>query len=266
VDFDLGPLVWGYMETSIAAVVSPVALAAAALRTDAAWKPQLPAGADSLARIREDDLAPMLVHPLGAREVKQRRVPCETDLDRVGSSPVSSRRVHIADPLVGTIDAKVVSHATDQFAPGHFKNLSADEQTSRPSFEEFPCGVRVAASSGALFGTPTSVTYEWETRYPHAETLKRTRGAFVQLDRIASTVLRSNAVSSTARQTANPYMPVKPDPTPLAVTDPGRVKIVRRDDLSAVAGVTETLTTTVAADRMNALAGVYGDALQLVTA
>jgi hypothetical protein len=61
-------------------------------------------------------------------------------------------------------------------------------------------------------------------------------------------------------------MPAKPDPAPLAVGDPGRVKIVRRDDLSAVAGVTETLTTTAAADRLNDLAGVYGDALQLVTA
>jgi hypothetical protein len=266
VDFDLGPIEWGDKDTSIAAEVSPVALAAAALRTDAAWKPQLPVGTDSLARFREDDLAPMLVHPLGALEVKQLRVPFETDLDRVGSSPVSSRRVHIADPLVGTIDAKVVSHATDQFAPGHFKNLTADQQTSRPSFEEFPCGVRVAASSGALFGTPTSVTYEWETRYPHAETLTRTRGAFTQLDRVAATVLRSNAVSSNARQAANPYMPAKPEPAPLAVGDPGRVRIVRRDDLSAVAGATETLTTTVAADRLNDLAGVFGDALQLVTA
>lgn len=266
VDFDLGPIEWGDKDTSIAPSVSPVALAAAALRTDAAWKPQLPAGMDTLARFREDDLEPMLVHPLGALEVKQLRVPFETDLDRIGSSPVSSKRVHIADPLVGKFDAKVVSHATDQFAPGHFKNLTVDQQTSRPSFEEFPCGVKVAASSGAVFGTPTSVTYEWETRYPHEAQLTRTRSAFAQLDRVAATVLQSNAVSRSARQAANPYLPPKPDPVPLTVNDPGRVRIVRKDDLSAVAGVTETMTTTVAADRLDDLASVYGDALQLVTA
>jgi len=265
VPFDLGPIEWGDKDESIAPSVSPVALAAGALRADEAWKPQLPAGTDSLARFREDDLAPMLVHPLGALEVKQLRVPFETDLDRIGSSPVSSRRVHIAKPLVGTIDAGVVSHATDQFAPGHFKNLTADQQTTRPSFEEFPCGVRVAASSGALFGSAESVTYEWETRFPHEE-FTGTRSGFAQLDLMSATVLRSNASSSTTRQSANPYLPAQPDPAPLTVGDAGRVRIVRRDDLSVVAGASETMTTTAAADRLDHLATVYGDALQLVAA
>ena len=265
VDFDLGPIAWGDKDESIAASVSPVQLAAAALRTDAAWKPQVPSGADTLARFREDDLAPMLAHPLGALEVKQLRVPFETDLDRVGSSPVTSRRVHIADPRVGSRDANVVSHATDHFAPGHFKNLTEDQQTSRPSFEEFPCGVRVAASNVALFGSSSSVSYEWETRYPH-EQLVSQRSAFAQLNIVAATALRANAVSSAIRQSANPYLPLAPDPAPLAIADAGRVRIVRRDDLSVVAGVTDTMTTTAAAERAAQLVSVYGDSLQLVTA
>ena len=265
VPFDLGPIEWGDKDVSVAAEVSPVMLGAEALRTDAAWKPQLPAGTDMLARFREDDLAPMLVHPLGALEVKQLRVPFETDLDRIGSSPVSSRRVHIADPMVGALEAQVVSHATDQFAPGHFKNLTTDQATSRQSFEEFPCGVRVAASKHAAFGNVTSVTYEWETGYPH-ENFGRGRFAFAQLNLVAATVLRSNAVSSSTRINANPYLPPQPDPVPLAVRDAGRVRIVRRDDLSAVAGVAQTMSTTVAADRLNELATLHGDALQLIAA
>ncbi|MEP6491827.1 MAG: DUF6603 domain-containing protein [bacterium] len=265
VPFDLGPIEWGDKDPAIVVEISPVQIGAAALREDASWKPQLPIGTDTLARFREDDLVSMLVHPLGSLEVKQLRVPFETDLDRVGSSPVTSRRVHIADPLVGELDAEVVSHATDQFAPGHFKNLTTDQQTSRQSFEEFPCGVRVAASKGAVFGSPTSVTYEWETGYPHEE-LVRHRSEFAQLDLVSATVLRSNASSTSTRLTTNPYLPPQPDPAPLAVNNAGRVRIVRRDDLSAVAGVTETMTTTAAADRLNDLASQYGDALQLVSA
>ena len=265
VSFDLGPIEWGEKDELIAPAVSPVQFAAAALRADAAWKPQLPPGTDMLARFREDDLAPMLVHPLGSLEVKQLRVPLETDLDRIGSSPVSSRRVHIADPLVGELDARVVSHATDQFAPGQFKNLTTDEQASRPSFESFPCGVRVAASEGAVFGAATSVSYEWETRYPHEE-FGRHRSSFAQLNLVAASVLRSNAVSSPTRQNVNPYLPPRPDPAPLTLVDPGRMRIVRRDDLGVVTDATGTLNTTIGIDRLRDLAAVYGDALQLVAA
>jgi hypothetical protein len=83
---------------------------------------------------------------------------------------------------------------------------------------------------------------------------------------MSATVLRANAASSSTRQTVNPYLPPRPDPAPLTVADPGRVRIARRDDLSAVAAVTETMTTTQAADLLNELAPVYGDALQLVSA
>ena len=265
VPFELGPIEWGEKDVAPVPAVSPVQVAAEALRADAAWKPQLPAGTDTLARFREDELAPALVHPLGALEVKQLRVPLETDLDRIGSSPVTSRRVHVADPHVGNNAAQVVSHATDQFAPGQFKDLTRDQQTSRPGFEAFPCGIRVAASSGATFGTPSSVTYEWETRYPH-ESFGRQRAAFAQLGIVAAAVLQSNAAAMASRQAANPYMPSQPDPAPLTIADTGRVRIVRRDDLSTVADATETMTTTDAVDRLNALASLHGSALQLMTA
>lgn len=265
VPFDLGPIEWGEKDESIALAVSPVLLAAAALRADAAWKLVLPVGADTLARFREDDLATTLVHPLGALEVKQLLVPFETDLDRIGASPVTSRRVHVADPTVGAADAKVVSHANDQFAPGQFKNLTDDQQTSLPSFEEFPCGVRIAASAGAVSGLSTSVTYQWETGYPH-EAFGRQRSAFAQLDTMAAAVVHANAVSTTTRQTANPYLLPQPDPVPLSIADPGRKRVVRRADLSGVTGATEIMTTTAGLERLGELAALHGDALQLLAA
>ena len=167
VPVDIGPIEWGEHDESIAPPVSPANLAAEALALPEAWTPRLPTGAETLARFSEDTTTPLLVHPFGALEVKQLRVPLETEIDRVGSSPVTSRRVHLADPKIGALDAAAVSHATDFFAPGHFINLTQDQQVSRPSFEEFPCGMKVAASRGAIFGAAMSVTHAWETFYPH---------------------------------------------------------------------------------------------------
>ena len=93
---------WGEPVPLPAPPISPVAEAAQALSDAAAWKPQLPDGLDMLARFREDD-TPLLVHPLGRLELKQLRVPLETTIDRIGPSPVTSRRVHLEQPTFGTL-------------------------------------------------------------------------------------------------------------------------------------------------------------------
>ncbi len=262
VDVDIGPIEWGDHDETVAPPISPAHIAAAALTEVAAWTPQLPPGADSLARFIEDTTTPLLVHPLGALEVKQLRVPLETEIDRIGSSPVTSRRIHLVDPKVGALDAAAVSHAKEFFAPGHFRNLTEDQQTSRVAFEEFPCGIKVAASKGATFGTPMSVTHGWETVYPHEDfgrSIERWK-----LGALAGVALRTNAVALSARQRANPYAP--PTPEPLAVAPAGRVRVLRRDDLTAVGDAAEIMTTTAAESRMSELAAAGVRGLQLVSA
>jgi hypothetical protein len=209
----------------------------------------------------EDTTTPLLVHPLGALVVKQLRVPLETDIDRIGSSPVTSRRIHLVDPKVGTLDAAAVSHATELFAPGHFRNLTEDQQTSRTHFEEFPCGMKLAASKGATSGGPMSVTHAWETVYPH-ESFGRSIAPW-KLGVIAGIALNSNAVALGARQRANPYLP--PGPEPVEVKPAGLVQILRRDDLSAVSSAAEVMNTTIASSRMQELTAELGEALQLVS-
>jgi hypothetical protein len=193
-------------------------------------------------------------------------VPLETVIDRIGSSPVTSRRVNLDEPKFGTLGAQDVSHAKDYFAPGHFLNLSEDQQVSRAHFEEFPCGIRMAARGGVTHGKVMSVAHVWETVYPHEE-FGRHATPFAQLGKVATTVLQNNGVSRAVREKANPYFsPLpSPDPEPYAPRDVGRVGIARRDDLSAVAGVTEWMTTTAAAERIAELAATHGSSLQLVT-
>lgn len=265
VDVDIRPIEWGERDLSTAPALSPLDVVTEALMAKTAWTPQLPAGTDTLARFREDD-APLLVHPLGALEVKQLRVPLETTIDRIGSSPVTARRVHLAEPKIGALAAQAVSHATEQFAPGHFLKMTDDEQASRAHFESFPCGMKVAASDGVVSGPPSSVKYQWETVYPHEEFEKH--APLWNLGALGTVALRSNAVSSGARGRGNPYLPPLPVPAAeaLALGDIGRVRIRRRSDLTAIADLGMTMTTAAAAVRVRELTAQHGADLQMVTA
>jgi hypothetical protein len=241
---------WGERDTSAALPVSATEQVKQALSKDSAWTPQLPSGADSWVRLVEDRATPLLVHPLGALEVKQLSVPLETQIDRIGSSPVTSRRVNLADPTVGGIAAAAVSHATDRFAPSHYFERKGDQAASGPDFEEYPCGMRVVASADALRGAASSVEYAWNTVYPNQDFPSERHPWLVGEYVAAGLVLRHGAVAQAARLRDNPYAPVSTDrvgvgPRPAAVSirDPGVVQLAQRTDLApAQGGATMTYT------------------------
>lgn len=215
-----------------------------------------------LARFIQDD-TPLLLHPLGSLEVKQLKVPMETTIDRIGSSPVTSRRINLADPKVGGLDASAVSHAVDLFAPGHFITMNQDEQASRPDFESFPCGIQVATSAVPLSGPAVELTYAWNTVYPHEDF--EPHRALWALESVAGLAMRSNAVAKAARVNGNPYLG---GVDPVKLGEAGRVTIRRKDDLAPVAGAAgaSAMTTTEAARSLEELAAQRGDALELVAA
>src|SRR5262249_52460702 len=143
---------------------------AGALRGAGAWTTLLPAGTDTLARLVPDDGTELLVHPLGALEARQQKVPLEVEIDRIGSSAGTARRVDLADPQVGDAPAGAVAHAYDAFAPGHFLKLTQDQQATRPDFETFASGMQVTASRTPVYGgdgAAVGVPYAWETVFPH---------------------------------------------------------------------------------------------------
>jgi len=262
VHFDVGPYTWGSKNLEIPASVSPRELVAAALDSDAAWHPQLPSGFDSVVRLVADDITPLLVHPLGALEVKQIKVPLETDIERVGPNPVTARRVFFANPNVGEVPAAAASHATELFAPADFLTLTDDQRLSRQSFEQFPGGARFATDVGPIAPAIDAV-YEWLTIFPHEPALesKLYTQTFVGM---AASVLRTAPVARAARERTNPYL-VAPDPVELL--DPGQVQVRHRDDLGAVANAEGIMTTTAASHVVDTLvhAGVDAADLELVT-
>lgn len=260
---DIGPIEWGDRDTTPQQIASPVALVQQALNDDKAWTTRLPAGSEMIVRLVQDDTTPLLVHPLGALEAKQHQVPLEVTIDRIGSAAVDARRVNLADPKVGDRDAAMVSHATDNFPPGHFIQMSADQQVARPDFEEFPCGLRMAASKGAVHGAATGVVYEWHTVFPPAKNIVRIKW---NMAAIAGVAVRNGAVAAALRQSRNSYMPVRKsvDANVVALNDAGRVSIRRLDDLTRPADTPAVMTTTEAARLMRDLPEGQSNSLQLV--
>ena len=164
--FDVGPFQWGSVNPEIPDPISPLKLVADALQSADAWKPQLPGTFDLVVRLVPDDVTPLLVHPLGALEVKQIKVPLETSIDRVGKNPVTAHRVNFANPKVGVEPAAAASHVTDFFSPADFLTLTDDQRLSRPSFEQFPAGARFAATAAPTPGPGNDTLYEWQTIFP----------------------------------------------------------------------------------------------------
>jgi hypothetical protein len=70
------------------------------------------------------------------------------------------------------------------------------------------------------------------------------------------------------KERVNPYLSrvPGPDPVPFTVEPVGQVRVLRRDDLGAVAGAEKAMTTTAASNLLRELESVGHDSLQLVSA
>ena len=249
IEFDLGPFTWGEEDTSSLPTVSPRALVAEALTDDEAWMPQVPDGADEMVHLLADTTTPLLVHPLGGLEVKQLKVPLETTIERVGKANVSESRINLGSPAVSGVDASVVSHSSDRFAPGQFLKLSDDAQISRPAFETMPAGMRVAATEAHCFGPSSTAAYEWETAFPQLPLPNRI-DRFLMSKIMVKAVMKASPVAKAARLRGNPYATA---PDPVVLGDAAEREVHRADDLTKAAPVQGAVTYTHAVEQMKSL-------------
>jgi Family of unknown function (DUF6603) len=246
-DFDVGPITWGDAESQPVDAVSPAALVADALRKPEAWHGTAPDQGDRVARLRQVEVAnAILVHPLGAFELRQHVVPLETHLDRIGQHPVSEPRVDLGGPTIGALPARAVSETTDRFAPGQFLDLSDDEKLSRPGFESLPSGMRLAGAAADTHTAPVQSVYQWDTVFPHEEALLPLRYPVQFLGLVVPRVLAAGPAARGALQNAQPYG-VKPEP--VGIAESGTVVVRGLRDLQPVAGISSAPMTTTAAAR-----------------
>lgn len=249
VDVDIGPLTWGEPRPSDAPLVDSVVIAAAALQADAAWTPILPPDALQLVRFA-DSGGTRLFHPLGRLEVKQSSVPLETQIDRIGSSPVSAKRVYLGPPKigVGADDAAAVSTVKDRFSPGHFIALQDDQLMARPDFEQMPAGMVVAASARPIFTNDVNAAYAWNTVYPNRPEAVVAKPETWRISLIGKSMLGVSAVANARRATTNPYLVEPPAPAAPVLGDPGLVTVVHRDTLGPLAASLTNVGPTFAAE------------------
>src|SRR6185436_6832202 len=84
----------------------------------------------------------LVVHPLGEVSVRQRVLPLETQLQRLGGQTIAGdRRFTATNAKLGASPiAPKVPQVTDFFAMADYLELSDDQKLSRPAFETLKSG------------------------------------------------------------------------------------------------------------------------------
>ncbi|MFT4013709.1 MAG: FIVAR domain-containing protein [Paracoccus sp. (in: a-proteobacteria)] len=232
IDVDVGPIEWGESRPAPAPQIDPIAAATQALAADNAWAPLLPQGAASVVRLVPADGTP-LYHPMGQIELRQLSVPLETDIDRIGSSRVTHKRINLQAATLGGAAAGAVWPLSDRFPPGHFLDLKDHEILSRPEYEEHASGLGMGAARGASFSAATHAGVAWNTVLPHHDIAPSVSGWL--LGSHAAAILGASA-KMRARDGVNPYLR-REGPVPLRMAERGEVRVVSAETLAIEATI-----------------------------
>jgi hypothetical protein len=267
VSVDVGPFTWGDANNPPPAPAEPRQLVFDALNQNpGAWQAFAPPDADrvvSLAAAEPSDTE-VTVHPLGLFEVRQRAVPLETVLARVGPSPVppGQQRVYIGPPRVGAVLAGAISEVTDLFAPGEFLDLTDDQKLSRPGFEPMPAGARVRPPGETVnVGAARHAELRYETFVCDDDSMRGKRSIGLRdtfFAASAAKALKAGAAGASALRARDRYVTA---PDPITFADAGAVAVVSKSTVAVVPGtVTQTYThaaeETLTADQQLARIGV----------
>lgn len=198
------------------------------------WSAQLPTGGDSfLSLAKIDPGTDVLAHPLGSLTFQQKLVPFELHLDKASGSKIDGANEFSGGALalsqagaptsVGTAAAQTTS---DFFAAAQFIEMSQADRLSKPSFESYPAGYRLASEDfemGTIF--PEDIGYEeadlgappepkLQRRRAADAYLEATHGATMAFGAAGRSVLRDRTLTQPAQSTA-----IKVSPAPVAVAD-----------------------------------------------
>jgi hypothetical protein len=134
-----------------------------------AWRAEPPAGAamavvlSGAATTAADDGS--AVHPLGGLIVRQTVVPLGLSIDRFLNAPVPAQLWQITAVGFAADALATVATVQDEFAPGAFLSLTADDQLSRPDYELLDSGTTLASPGGVAPAAATagSIQDVWVT-------------------------------------------------------------------------------------------------------
>jgi Family of unknown function (DUF6603) len=221
-DEDLGPITWGDEQPPALPKVDALAIVAAALNEDDAWKVSLPEHAAQLVTLAEvDDVAGRIAHPMAGLEVCQTQVPLGVKISHIGSSPVKANMVTIGTPSSSAGEMAAISEARTGFPPGHFFDLEGEKLLARSGFEDLQGGCRMATATTPKLGASAqeNVAYRTYVRDPN-DSLKAalTEWTFA---RLSGAHAAASSIGRAARVSGNPYLAKKPVEPPVSITPHG---------------------------------------------
>jgi hypothetical protein len=143
-------ITWGEARDTTLPPIDVLPLLAAEIDKVEGWQTRLPTGRATLVNLRSlppgDDL---VLHPLGTLFVRQRALPLDVRLDRIGGRQARDGRRFGVVPAPDSGLAQV-SVTADKFAMAQYQDLDDAAKLSRPAYENQDAGLELAGADGLL--------------------------------------------------------------------------------------------------------------------
>ncbi len=190
VDFSV---TWGEEEDTTLPPIEVLPIVEKEFQNLANWTASLPASNNLLVSLRKiEEEEGLVMHPVGALRISQRRIPLELTLDKVGSQAPSDANRFSVTAAAG-LDKK--AEAKERFATAQFQEFSDAEKLSLPAFEDQPAGLELSDAGGQY---ATGVAVKRVVRYEKIIIDSRKRlflPFFAFAGRLFNHLLRGNAVT-----------------------------------------------------------------------
>jgi N-acetylneuraminic acid mutarotase len=147
-DFDI---TWGEEHNTTLPPVAVLPLLVNEIKKREGWQTRLPAGGTkplvTLRTLPETDQ--LVLHPLGTLFIRQRAIPLDVRLDRIGEQrPSDGKRFSVAPaPDSGLVQVSVTG---ESFAMAQFQDMDDAAKLSRPAYENQDSGLELTAAKGTL--------------------------------------------------------------------------------------------------------------------
>ena len=234
---------WGEEKNTELPAISVLPLLVAELEAVSNWQTELPTGANLLVSLRElgDEEGDRLVlHPIGTLLISQRKVPLAMEMEKFGNQVPGDVRELTVEVGAGL---NKLDDRDEQFALGHFKDLSEAEKLSKPAFQTMKGGLKLSAGGAQTrTGSATARSLRYEQividdihRYPLfvlLEVLTRFIAAYLRIGR-RNAVRNSDLSATRKRELAPPGLQI--------TLTPDQFTVVRQAD-NRPAGSPDTVT------------------------
>jgi hypothetical protein len=147
-DFDI---TWSDPLTTTLPSILVLPLLAAEIVKPEGWQTHLPTGSGktlvTLRQLPETDN--LVLHPLGTLTIRQRALPLNVRVDRIGGQVAADGKQFSVAPVVGS-GLRPLSTPGDKFAMGQYQNLSDADKLTRPGYETQDAGLELTGDGTAL--------------------------------------------------------------------------------------------------------------------